>query len=183
MGGGISACFAILSPKRTQSLMVMDSNTAAGLEPSASVRASRLETINLCARAATEGERQALVEQFIADNASYRIWRDDRLITPPPDHREYRAIAIAATAPLGLGDTVGCMLDSDFPVERIAEIKVPTLVLAGSHDPGMKTVKITHERIGHSKFKLIDNAGHLSNIDQPRDFDAAVLEFLERVEA
>ena len=181
MGGGISACFAILSPKRTQSLMVMDSNTAAGLEPAASVRASRQETIDLCARAATEGERQALVEQFIADNASYRIWRDDRLITPPRDHRVYHAIA--TTAPLGLGGTVGCMLDSDFPVERVAEIKVPTLVLAGSHDPGMQAVKITHERIGHSKFKLIDNAGHLSNIDQPRDFDAAVLEFLERVEA
>ena len=71
------------------------------------------------------------------------------------------------------------MLDSDFPVTRVGEIAMPTLVLAGAQDPGMKAARITHERITQSQFKLIDNAGHLSNIDQPRDFDNAVLAFLE----
>jgi hypothetical protein len=43
----------------------------------------------------------------------------------------------------------------------------------------VKTTRIIHERIAQSKFKLIDNAGQLSNIDQPRDFDNAVLASLK----
>jgi pimeloyl-ACP methyl ester carboxylesterase len=145
------------------------------------VRASRQETLKAFKSATSEGERQKLVEQFITDNPSYRIWHGDGLIRPPPDHRVYRSIA--ATAPHGLGGTVRCMLDSGFPVTRVGEMAMPTLVLAGAQDPGMKAVRITHEGIEQSQFKLIDDAGHLSNIDQPRDFDNAVLEFFEGADA
>ena len=180
MGGGISACFAILFPAHTQSLMVMDSNTAAGLTPTAAVRQSRQMTIASCLAAKSEAHRQAVVTQFIADNPSYRVWHESQLAAPSPDHPVYKAIA--GTSPVGLGHTVSCMLDSDFPVERVSEIAMPTMVLAGTQDPGMKAVKITHERIAHSRLTLIDNAGHLSNFDQPRAFENAVLAFLADVE-
>jgi pimeloyl-ACP methyl ester carboxylesterase len=45
---------------------------------------------------------------------------------------------------------------------------MPTLVLAGNQDPGMKAVQVTHEDIAHSQLVLLDAAGHFSKLDQPR---------------
>jgi 3-oxoadipate enol-lactonase len=64
--------------------------------------------------------------------------------------------------------------------ETIKVITLPTVVVAGDSDPATppELGREIHERIGGSEFVVIENAAHLSNIEQPDAFNRAVLSFL-----
>ena len=68
--------------------------------------------------------------------------------------------------------------------EMLADIKAPTLVIVGADDPStpVAAARAIHERIPGSELKVIEDAAHLPNIEQPEAFNAALLAFLERVE-
>lgn len=169
MGGGISACFAVLYPERVDRLLIMDSNTAAGLPTAPAVRAERETWAALC----EAGDRDAAVDRFLAGNPAYRLFAADS------DAMRARVRAMIRAADLtGFAHTIRALLDSDLPRDAIPAIRAPTLVLAGEHDPALAAVRVTHERIAGSRLVLLPGAGHLSNLDAPAAFEAAVLDFL-----
>ena len=59
-------------------------------------------------------------------------------------------------------------------------ITAPTLVMVGEHDPGtpVSAAKVLHEGIAGSELRIIDDAAHLTNIEQPEQFNGALLDFL-----
>ncbi len=60
-------------------------------------------------------------------------------------------------------------------------INVPTLIIVGEKDtltPPSMAFKI-HQLIKNSKFLIIDDAGHLTNIENPKVFNYKVLHFLK----
>jgi len=63
--------------------------------------------------------------------------------------------------------------------EKVGGVRVPTLVIAGTHDPATTPVdtKFVADRIAGSKFVEL-NASHLSNIEQREKYSASVAEFL-----
>jgi 3-oxoadipate enol-lactonase len=63
--------------------------------------------------------------------------------------------------------------------EKVGGVKVPTLVIAGTHDPATTPpdTKFVADRIAGSKFVEL-NASHLSNIEAREKYSAAVAEFL-----
>ena len=63
---------------------------------------------------------------------------------------------------------------------RLGEIQLPTLVICGSEDHGAppENTRQMHAMIKGSHFLEIKHAGHISNIEQPAIFNAAVLDFL-----
>jgi len=65
--------------------------------------------------------------------------------------------------------------------ERIAEIRVPTLIICGQEDKPTppELSRALHEMIPHSRLEMIPNAGHLTNLEKPAEFNARVTEFLE----
>jgi 3-oxoadipate enol-lactonase len=69
------------------------------------------------------------------------------------------------------------------PHERLGDIRVPTHVIVGSADrlttPDMAREMIA--RIPGAKLTVIDDAGHLPNIEKPAEFNAAVAGFLRAV--
>jgi pimeloyl-ACP methyl ester carboxylesterase len=65
-------------------------------------------------------------------------------------------------------------------VPDLASIRVPTHVVVGDEDT-LTTPTIAREmatQIPGARLTVIDGAGHLSNIEQPARFNAAVLGFL-----
>lgn len=64
----------------------------------------------------------------------------------------------------------------------LKQVKTPALVIAGSLDA--ITPPILSEEIGRllkgSEYQLIDGASHLSNLDQPEQFNQIVFEFLKK---
>lgn len=65
-------------------------------------------------------------------------------------------------------------------LDRLSEIKIPTLVMVGEDDPGtpVSTSEAIHERISNSKLVILPSARHLSNVEQAQAFNAALLKFL-----
>ncbi len=63
--------------------------------------------------------------------------------------------------------------------EILASIKAPTLVIAGSKDPAttVENAEFIRARISGAKLALID-AAHISNVEHPKAYNQAVLEFL-----
>ncbi len=67
---------------------------------------------------------------------------------------------------------------------RLDKIAVPTLLICGSEDHGAppENTRQMHQMIKNSRFVEIENAGHISNIEQPEIFNAAVRAFLQDVD-
>ena len=63
------------------------------------------------------------------------------------------------------------------------KINCPTLVVIGAEDPACTPAQgaVLHENITGSRKIVLEDAAHLSNIEKPAEFNAAVLEFLRGV--
>jgi 3-oxoadipate enol-lactonase len=66
--------------------------------------------------------------------------------------------------------------------DRIAAIKVPTLVLRGSVDASSsrETMQAMAKLLPRSRYAEIDGAGHVAPLEQPDDFAALFGEFLDK---
>jgi 3-oxoadipate enol-lactonase len=65
----------------------------------------------------------------------------------------------------------------------LQEIKIPTLILCGEQDsvtPPAQSENM-HRHIIGSEYQAIRNAGHLSNLEQPEEFNRLLKNFLDRV--
>ena len=65
-------------------------------------------------------------------------------------------------------------------VQRLGEIRVPTLVIRGDRDVSMITdiVEMLAKNIAGAKKLVIPGAGHMVNVEKPQAFDSALLDFL-----
>lgn len=64
-------------------------------------------------------------------------------------------------------------------LEQLKTIKTRTTLIVGSNDaPLPETMKDIQNQISDASFELIPNAGHLSNVDQPAAFNAALIRHL-----
>jgi 3-oxoadipate enol-lactonase len=66
----------------------------------------------------------------------------------------------------------------------LLQVKAPTLVLVGRLDPACSVEKATviHRMIDGSELVILEEAAHLSNIEQPRAFNGALRGFIGRVD-
>ncbi len=73
---------------------------------------------------------------------------------------------------------VGTIRDWDV-FERLPEITLPTLVLAGRFDECVpEHMREMHRRITGSGFELFESSAHMPFIEEPRKFDQVMREFL-----
>ncbi len=70
-----------------------------------------------------------------------------------------------------------------YPLERLREIKVPTLILVGELNPSIyhEWADAQNENIPNSKKVIIPGAGHALNIENPEKFNEAILRFLSEI--
>jgi len=66
-------------------------------------------------------------------------------------------------------------------LNRLPEIKMPTLIMVGEDDPGtpVSASEAMHKRILNSKMVVLPSARHLSNVEQTEAFNAPLLKFLK----
>ncbi len=65
----------------------------------------------------------------------------------------------------------------------LPEIKVPVLIMVGNEDKitPPATARFMHEKIEGSFLKIIDHAGHLSNLENPGEFNVQLKKFVASV--
>jgi pimeloyl-ACP methyl ester carboxylesterase len=163
LGGWIAAAYALAHPERIERLVLSDAAGYAAL--------------------AKTMDRRALSALRLAS-------RDDiRYLGPLTFHdkRFYQDLDLAFKQRVAAGDsyTVGQLLDSmvrgdDALDNRLRMINRPTLVIWGRDD---KLIPLSfgerfHQEIANSRLQIIDNCGHMPQVECPNEFAAAVLQFL-----
>lgn len=171
-GGKIALDFALAHPTMIDSLTLVAPDIG-GYPPSEEIRQFGEEEEALLERGDLEG----------ATELNLRMWVDGPLRTPEQvdplvRQKVYDMQYHAFTTPTPEGAEVIAL---DPPaVERLAEIRVPTLVLVGDLDLPQKRV-IAHELITHingAQQVIVPGVAHMVSMERPEFFTSTVLEFL-----
>ena len=146
----------------------------------------KLDKLIICNTASKIGTIETWNERIegVFKNGTSSIWQGTltRWFTPVFYH-ETEKIKAVKSAFLGCsteGYAAACaaVRDADFR-EKINEIDVKTLIITGNQDP---VTTVEHGEFMQSKIKksrlVILEAAHLSSVEQPEKFGAALLEFL-----
>ena len=165
MGGMIGQTLALATPDLFLSLGLCDTSSRVPAEAKPQWQ-ERIKT------AETQG-MEPLVEPTIGRwfTAPFREQRKDVV-------DRVRAM-IRATNPRGYAGCCHAISALDL-TDRIAAITLPTLIVVGEEDPGTPVAasRTIQERIAGSRLEIIPSAAHLSNMEQPEPFTAAVTSFL-----
>ena len=167
MGGMIGQCLALNYGDRLKSLALCDT---AAIMPE--------ETQPIWQQRIDAAARSGMVGQV--DETLERWFRPEYLQQNPPEVEMIRR-QILATPVAGY---IGCCeaIRRLNYLERLPEIKLPTLVIVGEEDPGTPVAasKAMHAQIAGSKLVILPQARHLSNIEQAEAFNHGLLEFLNQ---
>ncbi len=90
---------------------------------------------------------------------------------------------IVSTPVKNIAETLLVLAARTDTTEGLGKINVPTLVLVGEHDviTPAENAKKMHQKIKKSSFEKISNAGHLSNMENPKSFNQFLLNFLQNL--
>lgn len=71
-------------------------------------------------------------------------------------------------------------LDSNKSIDRLNEIKIPSLIISGDQDAEdiLEIAKIYKSGIKNSKHIILKNVGHSLNVEKPKEFNNIILSFL-----
>jgi pimeloyl-ACP methyl ester carboxylesterase len=83
----------------------------------------------------------------------------------------------------GIKAAVAAMMNRVDSTPLLREIKVPTLVVAGTEDTLIppSEAEAMHRGIPNAECELIPFAGHLPNLEQPTPFDGRLWQFLQKI--
>jgi 3-oxoadipate enol-lactonase len=168
MGGMIGQSLALTAPHLLSSLVLCD--TSSRIPPEAKpLWDQRIAT------AETKG-MEPLVEPTLERwfTAGFRARR--------PDVVERVRAMIRTTPPRGYAGCCHAIAALDL-TDRLGAITLPTLVLVGADDPGTPVAmsETIQRQIGGSELVVLTSAAHLANLEQPEEFNRALMPFLARV--
>jgi 3-oxoadipate enol-lactonase len=147
-------------------------------------RINRLALCNTAAKIGTADTWNARIDKVNADGmASITGVVLDRWFTPgfqerAPEQVDIVRAMLLRTDPAGYNASCAAVRDMDQRAE-IANITVPTLVIAGTHDLSTPAAdgKLVANTIAGARYAELD-AAHLSNWEQPEEFTHQLVDFL-----
>ena len=167
LGGYIALAFQRRYPQRTAALIL--AATRAGAD-SPAAQANRDQS---AATAQSEGA-PAIVAAMLPKLLAARTYTDQPAVVA-----EARAIMHRATVP-GLVGALMALKTRPDATAQLAGITVPVLVIHGADDTLIppSEAEAAARALPHSRLVLVPNSGHLLNLEQPAEFNAAVRTFL-----
>ncbi len=96
---------------------------------------------------------------------------------------EKRIINSSAFNPTGVKGSLLAMISRNDTTEFLSQIKIPALVLCGEMDAltPPTVMKAMADKINGATFVVIKNSGHMSPIENPKEVNAAIKEFLQKL--
>ena len=171
LGGGPALALAASQPERVSRLVLAD--VGAGTDDPLKIEWMTRRWLTLI--------RQDDVDELVADmlrSEFFKVYarRDAR-------RRAHMAALIRATPLDGLRFTLSQVLakrKSLFLLPGLLKsVQAPTLVMVGQYDyVCSKSARLLAQTIPSARLKIIENSGHMSPLEQPAAFSAALLEFL-----
>ena len=166
-GGGIALDFAIVHPERVSGL-VLSAPLVHGFEMSEDQKKRVAGFAQASQKSVAEGVRAFL---------------DDPYFLPAPGNPEARRVAEKLMTENARDIPPGLSRELEPPtVSRLGEVRAPTLLLVGELDhPDLhRRVEFLSGAISGSTKRVMPGAGHMLNLEKPREFAEETLGFVRR---
>ncbi|WP_202976797.1 alpha/beta fold hydrolase [Candidatus Oscillochloris fontis] len=149
-------------------------------------RISALVLANTRANAdSPEAQAQREINATIAEAKGSATIADMMIPALVASHAEPHVVAtlrtiIEANRPAGIAAALRGMALRCDSFATLQALRLPTLLIAGTDDAltPLDTVRMMHEAVPSSRLVIIPGAGHLSNLERPDEFTAALRSFL-----
>ncbi len=167
MGGYVALAFYKQLSSRVRALILADTRATADSEEAKQTREQQAQ------KALSEGMAG------IADAMLPKLLTPDTVSKRPDVVKRVRDMMLK-TKPEGAAAALRGMAAREDQSELLAKISVPTLILVGVDDaitPVTDSEKM-HQLIGGSRLVVLENAGHVSNLERTDEFNAALHDFL-----
>ncbi|WP_219973763.1 alpha/beta fold hydrolase [Rubrobacter xylanophilus] len=168
MGGYVAFECLRLFPERIAALVLADTRPDPDTEE---MKENRRE---LARRVAEEGVG------VLAESQPKRLLSSKTLEERPEVVKRVKEMILEST-PGGVVAALGAMRDRPDSTPLLEEIRIPTLVITGEDD-GLSTPEVMGEmaaKIPDSRHVVLPHAGHLSSLENPEGFNAALKELLQ----
>ncbi len=168
MGGYIALNAIENYPHRFEALILCDTSCTADSPEAKEKRIKAIESI-----------RENGIEKF-ADDSIKNFFAPESLIRKKELIAEVRDIMINTTEE-SLIKTLLALSRRMETCSTLSKIKVPVLILVGEDDiiTPPKVAQFMHENINGSVISIIENAGHLSNLENPNQFNEQLNKFFK----
>ncbi len=168
MGGYIALNVVKRFPDRFKSLILCDTQCIADAPEVKEKRNETIEQINL------EGA-DAFNEKFVKS-----VFHPDSLVNKMELVESLRSIVFANSKEIIIAGLTA-LSDRSETCSSLEKIRIPTLIICGRQDlvTPLAQSELMQKQIRGSVLKIIDNAGHVSNLEQPEEFNKHLLKFLK----
>ena len=167
MGGYVTFALWRLAASRCRALVLADTKAGADTKQA---RAGRQKALELVEREGASGLANDMLPKLLGETT-----RAER-----PDVVGYVRALIERQTPSAVAGALRRLRDRPDATALLPQIDVPTLVLVGSEDTLTPPSESERMRVvlPHATLDIIEQAGHLSNLERPAAFDAALSAFL-----
>jgi pimeloyl-ACP methyl ester carboxylesterase len=171
LGGGPALALAASKPERVSRLVLAD--VGAGADDPVKIEGMARRWVTLI--------RQGEIDELVCDMLRSELFKV--YARRSPRRREHMAALIRSTPIDGLRFTLSEVLAKRKSLFRLSgvlkSVRAPTLVMVGELDyVCSKASRLTAHAVPGAMLSIIKNSGHMSPLEQPAAFTAALMDFL-----
>jgi len=170
MGGYVTFEMLRLIPEKFAALLLCDTSFYADTDEKREARFDLIEKIE-------KNGTQPLIEEMLPNLIGNFTKQNNQIL------KEQLEKSFSETNPKSAVAALRGMAQRRDNSSVLDAVFMPTVLIFGKEDEitNLETAEKMHQRISNSQIVLIENAGHYSNLEQPRQFNAALVDFLEEV--
>jgi 3-oxoadipate enol-lactonase len=170
MGGYVVLAFFKLFPERVKALVLADTRPQSDTEEGKQARAEQAKKV------LSEG-MLGIVNSMLP-----KLFTPESVSKRPDSVKRIRDMMIK-TKPAGAAAALLGMAERADHTETLSGINVPTLILVGRDDAitPVADSENMQQRIPGSRLVIIENAGHVSNVEQADVFNAELKTFVDQI--
>jgi len=170
MGGYIALNAVTNFPERFTALILSDTNCIADTPESSEKRLKSIDTI------------KANGMEWYADVSTKNLFAPQSLLTKTIEIEFVREM-ILKTSEQSIYNTLLALANRKETCSKLSQLKVPVLILVGKEDKitPPEAAERMHLSIQESSMKVIELAGHVSNLENPVEFNLQLRMFLAKI--
>ena len=167
MGGFIALNAQARFPDRFEAIILCDTQCIAD---TIEVKLNRYKTIDEIALNGTLNFNEAFIKKVFCKNS---FTNKQEIVT------QLRSVVMANQEQIVING-LKALAERSETCSTLSEINIPTLIICGREDEvtPLEQSEFLHTSIKASVLHIIDNAGHVSNIEQPEEFNNEISKFL-----
>ena len=167
MGGFIALNAQARFPDRFEAIILCDTQCIAD---TIEIKSNRYKTIDEIALNGTLNFNEAFIKKVFCKNS---FTNKQEIVT------QLRSVVMANPEQIIING-LKALAERSETCSTLSEINIPTLIICGREDEvtPLEQSEFLHTSIKASVLHIIDNAGHVSNIEQPEEFNNEISKFL-----